>query len=600
MKMIMLSITIFLTASISYSVPFQPEKMTLSAPIQLLYYTKFGVFHIPLKVTGKPAFTIFALYTKDRGNQIGSFQNGNLGWHYVNKVDTCVYLQHDGLHDVGTSEILWDVYADNGYKLSIGDYTYYILGFDNQSQKIPAKRNLVMGWGEAQPLHIESTDVNGNPISNPVIYHCNEMNPAASAITPLHIYKWKVGSDPDTPLNEIEWTTTGRYDTINRTGGSIALDPLDHSMLYVGEMGKDYATYVTKYKWVPGGPAELQTDWGVDGTYHWTTEKVPGGLPMTGVVSDGADLLFMSFTNQIDSNPFSQMLFVNREDGSKIKTVDMSEWYSSKTDLDNGGQMNGGPTDFDFWWQSGILASAGNSGCTALAIDPYRPTGDEIVWVNKNGDYEHDKNFAPDAVHKWMCNDSGVSPYMFTWKTDDLGFSFFPVNGLGSANFGIIGPSGQGIGNFGTFAGIGSFGAVLPLHVGSAYDGLYMDNPEAYSDDDKAGVWYIGYDAIKGLLKVDWVDEVAENEPEAFSVEQNSPNPFNLSTTISFTLARAGKVTVEIFNISGQKVETLIDRTMDEGLHSVSWNASKHSAGVYFYTVKSGNYSKTMKMTMIK
>jgi flagellar hook assembly protein FlgD len=52
--------------------------------------------------------------------------------------------------------------------------------------------------------------------------------------------------------------------------------------------------------------------------------------------------------------------------------------------------------------------------------------------------------------------------------------------------------------------------------------------------------------------------------------------------------------------VAGQKVETIASGAMSAGSHSVTWNASKYSAGMYFYTVKSGEFSKTMKMTLLK
>jgi hypothetical protein len=495
MKKLFMPIFLIIAVTSAYSVPFQPTKLTLKAPSAIQYKFDGTLLHIPLTVTGKPSFTIFLVYTKDKGNAIGTFRNGYLGWHYVNKLDTCVYLRPDGLHETGSSEIQWDGKDSYGSKVPAGTYTYYLWGFDNKSPKIPAMKTLNVFFEEAQPLQIESTDSRGNPLDNPYIYHCNEVNHIATAPSPLHIYKWKVGSDPETPITDIEWTTTGRVGNINRTGGSIALDPKDHSILYVSEMGPDYATYMTKYWWVPGGNA-MQWEF----AYHWTTEKVPGWLPMTGVVSDGADLLFMSYMNQMDSTAFSQMLFVDRTTGKKVKTVDMSQWYCDKASLDGGGQMNGGPNDIDF--KTGLITTHGNFWCTTLAIDPYRSAGDEIVWVNKNGDYVHDKNFAPDAVHQWMCNDFGPPPWTWTWKTDSFGFNIFPVNNLGISNFGLIGPSGQGIGNFGRFgrskepAG----GVILPMKVGSAYDGLYMDNLDASEPKDQRGVWYLAYDVLKGVI----------------------------------------------------------------------------------------------------
>jgi flagellar hook assembly protein FlgD len=592
MKKLLLPILLMLAVTSAYSAPFVPTTIQISSPPSIQYNFDGSALSIPVTVTGKSASTLFLVYTRDKGEAIGTFRNGHLGWHYVNKMDTCVYMTQLGLLNTGSNSITWNGKDTYGAQLPKDSYTYYLWGYDDQTIPITASTQLKMSsWGEESNfLLIEDTDASGVKLSNPNIYISLMQNHAASTTVPMVTYKWRLGSDVDIATADIEFTTTGRGD-INRTGGSIALDPQDHSMMYTGEMGPDYATYVTKYQWVPGGAALLQTDWGIDGTYHWTTEKVPGWMPMTGVIGDGADLLFMSYMNQIDSNPFSQMLFLDRIAGDKIKTVELSQWYCSSADLAGGGQMNGGPNDFDF--ANGILTTHGNFWCTALAIDPYRAAGDEIVWVNKNGDYIHDKNHLPDSPHVWMCNDFGPPPWTYTWKTDPLGFNIFPVNNVGTANFGLIGPSGQGL-YYLPKAGGGAehSGHNLSVLVGSAYDGIYS---KIAAD---GGIGYVPYDAIRGTISFEV--GVADASPAAFSVAQNSPNPFNPSTTISFTLAKAGKVTVDIFNVSGQKVDRLVNTTMNAGNHSVTWNASKNSAGVYFYTVKSGNYSRTMKMTLLK
>ena len=128
---------------------------------------------------------------------------------------------------------------------------------------------------------------------------------------------------------------------------------------------------------------------------------------------------------------------------------------------------------------------------------------------------------------------------------------------------------------------------------GSAYDGMYVGG---FVQD--GGLGYCGHNSIKGLLTYKVV--VADAAPSAFAVEQNSPNPANPTTTLSFTLPEAGTVTVDIFNVAGQKVDTLVNDFMDSGRHSVVWNGSNFSTGVYFYTVKSGEFSRTMKMTLLK
>ena len=91
---------------------------------------------------------------------------------------------------------------------------------------------------------------------------------------------------------------------------------------------------------------------------------------------------------------------------------------------------------------------------------------------------------------------------------------------------------------------------------------------------------------------------ISEN-PHSFDVYQNSPNPFNTTTTIHFIIQEEAIVTLDILNITGQKVDTLIHDSLRPGNHTVMWDASDFSAGVYFYRIKAGNFSRTMKMTLL-
>ncbi len=85
----------------------------------------------------------------------------------------------------------------------------------------------------------------------------------------------------------------------------------------------------------------------------------------------------------------------------------------------------------------------------------------------------------------------------------------------------------------------------------------------------------------------------------------NYPNPFNPETTIRYSVEKPGKVTLEVYNILGQKVKTLVNDTKDAGSHNVVWNGkdeagNKVSSGLYFYRMKNGSYSKTNKMILMK
>ncbi|RNC85933.1 MAG: T9SS C-terminal target domain-containing protein [Balneola sp.] len=90
------------------------------------------------------------------------------------------------------------------------------------------------------------------------------------------------------------------------------------------------------------------------------------------------------------------------------------------------------------------------------------------------------------------------------------------------------------------------------------------------------------------------------DEPIAFELEQNYPNPFNPSTTINYTVASMGKVTLNVYNLMGQKVAELVNATKTAGSYNVSWDASGAASGMYIYRLEAGGQIFTRKMTLIK
>ena len=93
--------------------------------------------------------------------------------------------------------------------------------------------------------------------------------------------------------------------------------------------------------------------------------------------------------------------------------------------------------------------------------------------------------------------------------------------------------------------------------------------------------------------------------PEQFVVEQNTPNPFNPSTTIIFRSTSDKKVKIEIYDILGRKVKVLTDEYYPAGKHSVIWNATDDfgrtvSSGTYLYRVITKSHAITRKMLFIR
>jgi immune inhibitor A len=100
-------------------------------------------------------------------------------------------------------------------------------------------------------------------------------------------------------------------------------------------------------------------------------------------------------------------------------------------------------------------------------------------------------------------------------------------------------------------------------------------------------------------------DDFTDSRPSDFQLGQNYPNPFNPQTSIEYSLLKEGNVKIDIFNILGEKVRTLIDEKQKPGLHSVSWDGMDNQgdfapSGIYFCRLKSDDFEQTSKMVLLK
>jgi hypothetical protein len=96
-----------------------------------------------------------------------------------------------------------------------------------------------------------------------------------------------------------------------------------------------------------------------------------------------------------------------------------------------------------------------------------------------------------------------------------------------------------------------------------------------------------------------------DNRPTEFSLSQNYPNPFNPETYIEFGLSKASHVKIDIFNIVGQKVKTLVDEEMQPGKYVADWDGKDEkgtavSSGIYFYRMEADDFSDMKKMLLVK
>ena len=88
--------------------------------------------------------------------------------------------------------------------------------------------------------------------------------------------------------------------------------------------------------------------------------------------------------------------------------------------------------------------------------------------------------------------------------------------------------------------------------------------------------------------------------PDHYALHQNYPNPFNPYTEIEFDLPEATQIKIEIYNITGQRVVSLVDDYLEAGTYSIPWDGSVYASGVYLYRMETESYTKTLKMILLK
>ena len=122
-----------------------------------------------------------------------------------------------------------------------------------------------------------------------------------------------------------------------------------------------------------------------------------------------------------------------------------------------------------------------------------------------------------------------------------------------------------------------------------------MVNVDLDNDEYGVGVFASGTVTASDMLAV----------PEEYQLSQNYPNPFNPSTTISFSLPVEGNVVLNIYDITGRLVATLVNDNMSSGHHSVTWDGidmigENVSAGLYIYSLQAEGVALTRKMVLMK
>ncbi len=157
----------------------------------------------------------------------------------------------------------------------------------------------------------------------------------------------------------------------------------------------------------------------------------------------------------------------------------------------------------------------------------------------------------------------------------------------------------------------GSFRAFGFIVSGTAYFSNVLVPGDAQGDADDFGNFgfNVNFNTIEGgpfhtgWFSIDEPTNISEPGPERpaeMELSQNYPNPFNPTTTIRYAVPETGDVTLEVFNVLGQRVAVLVNDVMQPGTHTVSFDASRLASGVYMYRLTSAGQVLTRKMTLVK
>ncbi len=119
-----------------------------------------------------------------------------------------------------------------------------------------------------------------------------------------------------------------------------------------------------------------------------------------------------------------------------------------------------------------------------------------------------------------------------------------------------------------------------------------------YNGSASGDAW--NYAPNKSLTIVSTTGIINEKLVTGFKLKQNYPNPFNPTTKISYQIPHESKVVIKVYNILGKEVSTLVNNNEAAGKHSVNFDGSNLSSGIYLYDIAAGNFTEVRKMMLLK
>ncbi|MGA9291323.1 MAG: ScyD/ScyE family protein [Ignavibacteriaceae bacterium] len=192
----------------------------------------------------------------------------------------------------------------------------------------------------------------------------------------------------------------------------------------------------------------------------------------------------------------------------------------------------------------------------------------------------------------FIVRDKTVSNTTLWWNGVSAPSSASGANISISVPLGDSTASGGGIGSTDNFPDLGRVLAKCDIAEIIVYDTVLSDPDQSTIEKYLSNKYNITVTGVE--------DSQNKNIPESYTLYQNYPNPFNPSTTIKFSIPQASFVTLNVYDILGKQITTLVNNEKPAGNYSINFNASNLPSGVYFYRMQAGSFASTKKFVLLK
>ena len=464
--------------ALALSDPFAPKSLRISAPTVMNYSYDGNALRLPFTLNGTPASVTLVISKLDQPAK--RTRNGFLGWHYVDRIDTCIYISTPKNFQTGNYSIEWDGKNQDGVIARANVYRYYLWGYDNTSAGQLVTTILHPNRGDRSI--IITHDIEGYPLANPQIIDAPRYSSLSSQETRKIRTKWCIGDDPsDSSVAE-----TCSYFSWTENSPLAFLQGESAQRFFVQTLKPDGNLVLRQYRWMPNGEAIRQPAWGNDGEAIYKTTIPVDNAWYSGPVLDGLGYLFFTDADISGNGKESNIVYVDAESGDVLARRDLSNrWMDSR-------HSSTGPTNLEF--RDGWLFCTSPASCLFQMINPYGEFNDAVLWENGNGDGVGDKN----SRTTWDCSDPLAPPFVYESTVASYHFVLFPADGLANTSFGLLAPDGKGIGHY-AFAGNSTdVNTIKVLDSWSSYDGIYYNG--LTSGGEETGWMYVASCSFRGVI----------------------------------------------------------------------------------------------------